>query len=359
MTQELVKKNDGALTVGRTGETMAGYLEEHAQELLEVSSVRDLNMKKVANVCVELLSKENGRALAECSVVSFFNALKQCIGLGLEPTSSKQFGYFIPYKPEVQFKLSWMGILELARRAGVTARANCVYKDDKFRWVSGNEDAIEHEPNIFAQRDESTLVGVYCVADVPNPDGSKRRLVEVMSKAEVDEVRKCAAKGSTAWSGFYSEMAKKTVIRRASKSWPLAVDLHDAIARDAEGEFDFTNVRPEDAVDPAVRETVEADPEPGLAMTGVSSLADAPAPATAEGWEPKTARRGFAEVIDDTPTYAGEKLLEYHLGKIRGAKTLAELQAFGKAAGKINATEAQKLVINGAFVAKKTELLGK
>ncbi len=349
MTQELVKKNDGALTVGRTGETMAGYLEEHAQELLEVSSVRDLNMKKVANVCVELLSKENGRALAECSVVSFFNALKQCLGLGLEPTSSKQFGYFIPYKPEVQFKLSWMGILELARRAGVTARANCVYKDDKFRWVSGNEDAIEHEPNIFAQRDESTLVGVYCVADVPNPDGSKRRLVEVMSKAEVDEVRKCAAKGSTAWSGFYSEMAKKTVIRRASKSWPLAVDLHDAIARDAEGEFDFTKpVRihaesPADAVAPEIREAVEAD---------VIEPED-------EGVNYSDAVEVMNQTIEDAPTYAGEELLEYHLGKIRGAKTLAELQAFGKAAGKINATEAQKLAINGAFVAKKTELLEK
>lgn len=321
---EVTVKNDSAVTVGRTGDSMKGYLEEHAQELIEISSIPDLNMKKVANVCVELLAKENGRALAECSVVSFFNALKQCIGLGLEPTSSKQFGYFIPYKPEVQFKLSWMGILELARRAGVTARANCVFKDDKFRWVSGIEDEIEHEPNIFAKRDESTLVGVYCVAEIPMPDGSRRRLVEVMSKAEVDDVRKCAAKGSTAWSTFYTEMAKKTVIRRASKSWPLTVDLHDAIARDAEGEFDFSKPkaeRPEETVAPGVRETVET------------------------------------EVIgEDQQTYTREDLFEYHLGKIRGAQNLAELKARGKAAGGFDATAAEKKAINEAYAKRRIEL---
>ena len=314
--------------VGRTGDSMRGYLEAHAQELIEVSSIPDLNMKKVANVCVELLSKENGRALAECSVVSFFNALKQCIGMGLEPTSSKQFGYFIPYKPEVQFKLSWMGILELARRAGVTARANCVYKDDKFRWTSGIEDEIEHEPNIFAKRDESTLIGVYCVAEIPMPDGSRRRLVEVMSKAEVDEVRKCAAKGSSAWNGFYAEMAKKTVIRRASKSWPLSVDLHDAIARDAEGEFDFSKAgrarieRPEETVAPRVRAIVGTE-----VFTDAEVVDDAPAP------EPSDAKEGDTWDSDDLYTWYAEKIVN--------SKTKTELATHGKAINGLNIPKEQ------------------
>ena len=322
MSTELVEKNGALTMVGRTGDSMRGYLEAHAQELIEVSSIPDLNMKKVANVCVELLSKENGRALAECSVVSFFNALKQCIGMGLEPTSSKQFGYFIPYKPEVQFKLSWMGILELARRAGVTARANCVYKDDKFRWTSGIEDEIAHEPNIFAKRDESTLIGVYCVAEIPMPDGSRRRLVEVMSKAEVDEVRKCAAKGSSAWNGFYAEMAKKTVIRRASKSWPLSVDLHDAIARDAEGEFDFSKAgrarieRPEETVAPRVRAIVETEVFKDVKTPDASDAQDA------DVW-----------TADDLYTWYAEKIVN--------SKTKTELATHGKAINGLDIPEEQ------------------
>ena len=191
-------------------------------------------------------------------------AVQQCVGYGLTPTPSMQFGYFIPWKnksgqKEVAFKLSYMGILEIARRNGVTARANCVFKDDVFEWESGFEDRIVHKPNLFKRRDETTMVGVYCVAEIRAADGTVTRSVEVMSKEDVDKVRAKAAGGSGAWMEFYTEMAKKTVIRRASKSWPLNIELHEAIAADSEGEFDFSPKRKDAAATPeAVNDYLKA-----------------------------------------------------------------------------------------------------
>ena len=201
--------------------------------------------------------------------------------------------------------------------------------------VSGIEDEIEHEPNIFARRDESTLIGVYCVAEVPMPDGSKRRLVEVMSKAEVDDVRKCAAKGSTAWSTFYTEMAKKTVIRRASKSWPLTVDLHDAIARDAEGEYDFSK---------PVRVRSET---PQGALAAAVTLDSQRETVEAEVIEEKTA-------IADPE--AQEELCRYHIGKITGAQSMAEYNTVVKAALGGVYTDDQRGRLNQACQETKTRL---
>ena len=159
-------------------------------------------------------------------------------------------------------------------------------------------------------------------AEIPLPDGSRRRLVEVMSKAEVDEVRKCAAKGSSAWNGFYAEMAKKTVIRRASKSWPLSVDLHDATARDAEGEFDFSKAgrarieRPEETVAPRVRAIVETEVFKDVKTPDASDAQDA------DVW-----------TADDLYTWYAEKIVN--------SKTKTELATHGKAINGLDIPEEQ------------------
>lgn len=59
-------------------------------------------------------------------------------------------------------------------------------------------------------------------------------------------------------------------------------------------------------------------------MIGVSSLADAKASATAEGWEPKTARRGFAVIVSDAyvPSRMGEPLTVLYSDAFRGTTVI-------------------------------------
>lgn len=247
------------------------FLTENADKIAEAATFK-IDTRKAIQVCATICASEkNRRMLADCTNASFLNALRQCVSFGLMPTPATDMGYFIPYKDkatgatEVQFKLGWRGILELARRSGVHAVAKVVYKGDRFAYKDGLNPEITHEPDLTGPRGNGDVVCAYCEAVWTGEDGAPRKAVEVMTKAEIDTVRSKAAEGSGAWKDFYAEMARKTVLRRASKWWPLSTEAVEAIGVDAEGEFDFSKpVRihaesPADAVAPEIRETVEAE----------------------------------------------------------------------------------------------------
>ncbi|WP_176686069.1 recombinase RecT, partial [Escherichia coli] len=65
------------------------------------------------------------------------------------------------------------------------------------------------------------IVGVYCTVKTPAGD----YLTEEMSLAEIEAVRKtskAAFSDKGPWVNHWNEMARKTVVKRASKYWPKA-----------------------------------------------------------------------------------------------------------------------------------------
>ena len=74
--------------------------------------------------------------------------------------------------------------------------------------------APNHQMNPFGDRGK--IVGVYCIAKTC--DGEY--LTDVMSMEDIEKIRK-AAKQDGVWSKWFEEMAKKAIIKRASKQWPL------------------------------------------------------------------------------------------------------------------------------------------
>ena len=241
MGNELVKA--GEQKIGAGG--LIPFLTENADRIAEAATF-NIDTRKAIQVCGAISSTEkNRKMLAECTNASFLNALRQCVSFGLMPTPATDMGYFIPYRDkearvtEVQFKLGWRGILELARRCGVHAVAKVVYKGDRFTYKDGLNPEIAHEPDLAGPRTDEDIVCAYSEAVWTGEDGTQRKAVEVMTKAEIDLVRSKAAQGSGAWKDFYAEMARKTVLRRASKWWPLSTEAVEAIGVDSEGEFDF------------------------------------------------------------------------------------------------------------------------
>ena len=74
------------------------------------------------------------------------------------------------------------------------------------------------------------VIGVFAVCQYK--DGGM--VYEVMSRDDVEQCRKSSkAKNSPAWSGFWSEMAKKTVLRRLCKNLSIDMDAKAAAAFDA------------------------------------------------------------------------------------------------------------------------------
>jgi recombination protein RecT len=129
-------------------------------------------------------------------------------------------------------QVQWMpmigGILKRIRNSGElkSISAHVVYTNDKFAFVLGDDERIEHEP---ALEDRGKPRAVYAIAHTK--DGGIWR--EVMTVQEVEQVRAVSrAANSGPWTQWWGEMARKTVLRRLAKRLPLSSDLDDLIRRD-------------------------------------------------------------------------------------------------------------------------------
>jgi recombination protein RecT len=182
-------------------------------------------------------------ALLNADRTSFINACRFAAQDGLIPDgreaalviySRKQKGG--GYIEAVQYMPMVAGILKKVRNSGelLSLSANVVYSNDEFDYCLGDDEYIKHKPAMSNRGDI-----VCCYAIVKTKDGAIYR--EVMNKQEVDEVKKSSKGGDfSPWSTHYSEMMKKTVIRRLSKRLPMSTDLESSIKAD-DNMYDFNH----------------------------------------------------------------------------------------------------------------------
>lgn len=150
--------------------------------------------------------------------------------LGLDALNSEM--YLVPYGKTLNFMPSYKGMVKLAQKYSTreikTIYAKVVREGDTF------EEVIEHgEPSINFKAlpfNNAEIIGVFAVCQYK--DGGM--VYEVMSKSDVEQCRKSSkAKNSPAWSSFWSEMAKKTVLRRLCKNLSIDMDAKAAEAFDS------------------------------------------------------------------------------------------------------------------------------
>lgn len=131
--------------------------------------------------------------------------------------------YLIPYKNQLQFMPSFKGMTKMARRYS-TRKVKDIYAKVVRDGDVFEESIINGQPSIsFTAKpfNNGEIIGVFAVCLFE--DGGM--LYETMSKDDVERCRKMSrATNSPAWSQFWSEMAKKTVIRRLCKNITLNMD---------------------------------------------------------------------------------------------------------------------------------------
>lgn len=139
------------------------------------------------------------------------------IGLSLNPY--KKQAYLIPRKGKICLDISYQGEIDVHVDAGAIKYAvpELVYQNDEFHWLNMNTRPI-HKFEPFGDR--GRLIGGYVVAALP--DGSM--IITHMAVDAIHDIRERSesfksGKGGP-WITDYEEMAKKTLIRRAKKSWP-------------------------------------------------------------------------------------------------------------------------------------------
>jgi recombination protein RecT len=112
-----------------------------------------------------------------------------------------------------------------------------------FLYEIGLEPPLRHRPSLDLTESETSddqIVAAYSIATFK--DGTKS--FELMRRFEIDKVREASNTGATRdkkgqareskgpWKDWFPEMAKKTVMRRHSKSLPMSGDILDVEVRD-------------------------------------------------------------------------------------------------------------------------------
>lgn len=124
--------------------------------------------------------------------------------------------YLVPFGDKLTFMPSYIGNVKLAKKYSIRPirdiYAKVIREGDEFiEEIRDGVPSISFKPKFL---NDGEIIGAFAVV-VYTDSGMG---YEVMSKAEIENTRKSSkAKSSPAWSNFYSEMAKKTVLKRLCK----------------------------------------------------------------------------------------------------------------------------------------------
>lgn len=173
--------------------------------------------KAESQFAIQALQKN--KALAECVPYTVQNAIINVASVGLTLNPADGFAYLVPEynkqtsQKECELRISFKGLMKVAADSGAIqwVKADVVKQNDTFT-ERGIGEIPEHTKDSFGDRGET--VGVYCVAKLH----SGEYLTDTMPISEIEQIRKCA-KFDAVWKQWFDEMAKKAVIKRASKQW--------------------------------------------------------------------------------------------------------------------------------------------
>lgn len=203
--------------------TWPQVIDQVAPKFNEIASTQKLVVwAEESQFAIQALQKNE--TLAKCQAHTVQNAVINVAAIGLTLNPALGYAYLVPEKGECNLKVSFKGLLKIATDSGSIkwVKAEIVKANDKFTY-RGACTLPDHEMNPFGDR--GATVGVYCVAKTFDGD----YLVDVMSADEIAKIRK-AAKQDYVWSAWPDEMAKKAIIKRASKQWPKT-DRDDRLDR--------------------------------------------------------------------------------------------------------------------------------
>jgi len=203
MTQQITKPNP--ITTLRT------MLEQAAPKLQAVAP-KHLKVERLTRLM--LAAASNTPAILNCTPESVLQFCLTCSATGLEPIGAGGI-WPIPFSTKLTAIIDYRGMVNVAKRAGCIkdAWAENVYTEDEFDYELGLNPSLTHKP---ARGARGKLESSYCV--MLFPDDTKRFIV--MSADEIDGIRSRSKSGNSGpWKSDPGEMAKKTVIRRAMKSF--------------------------------------------------------------------------------------------------------------------------------------------
>lgn len=214
---------------------MSNYLES------KIPSLRDLairEFKPEALLTVALWDLKRQPELAQCTPESILYCIKFAVQHGLELGGTVGHLHMVPFgkvaTPIVGYK-GVVAVLTDPKRGNLrSVSARPIYEKDGFK-CNYTTDGIdfEHKPLYSEARGE--MIGVWAAF---RDQDDKLLHVEVMTRAEVDKIRKSSkAANATPWVTWYEEKAKVCAVKRGAKYIPIGHNAAQMIAEADEIEF--------------------------------------------------------------------------------------------------------------------------
>jgi len=162
----------------------------------------------------QIVKNDLTQKTANNNPASLRNAILNVAAIGISLNPAMAHAYLVPRGGQICLDISYKGLVKLATDAGAIewAKPELVYENDTFNYL-GPCTPPEHVADVFGDR--GNPVGAYCLARLKND-----YMVEIMNWAEIQKVRDTSKAANGPWKTWPLEMAKKTIVKRASKSWP-------------------------------------------------------------------------------------------------------------------------------------------
>lgn len=199
----------------------------HQQEQFFTPVIADESVKwsKESQFAIQAFQKNDFLAkVATSNPTSAQNAIINVAAIGITLNPASKLAYLVPRDGGVCLDISYMGLLHIAQQSGSILWGQCklVHANDTYE-SNGLDKAPMHKYQAFGDR--GAIVGGYCT--VKTPDGDY--LTEEMSLADINKVAATSKAKKGPWQTFWEEMARKTIVKRASKYWPKVERLDRAI----------------------------------------------------------------------------------------------------------------------------------
>jgi len=209
---------------------------------------------------------KESKALRECRPDTIYDAIINVASIGLSLNPATSHAYLVPRNGKACLDISYRGLTEIATKSGavVYAKAVLVHERDDFQF-EGVHQMPHHKFDPFSE-ERGQIIGGYCVAKLP--DGSF--LIDTMTIREIYKVRDTSKAKNGPWKDWPEEMMKKTLIKRASKTWPhnSMMQMASSIINEHEGIDTDIRDTPEDG-EQVITSLQEKELEDMLAESGV------------------------------------------------------------------------------------------